>query len=441
MITRGKKYISMIIGTVLIVSILVVGSYFATVRSKNANKNLAQKTEITDVTGGNINPQIEVRQVFTGTMKKLDQKLGLFNLTKEDAQMGVSEETINYYEAGKFTVGKYAGYTRIIAVRPDADYKSAPVPYVFATKDFKDYVFDWNKNKWGNDDDRVARLNSNKVTKKDFLDREAIDEIPINDQFVLDKETNMAFFVGNIAITSDPAATRNPNGGLSQSTILQTNFDEKNRLKSDYENLKFYADDTVYISYSLPGETPKNETPEQTTARETRDKYLTTRDGVIVVDSTGIGYHYFLNTKNSSLGFPASSKLADYIGLKFSKNQTDISIPIFDTYTSYNNGCIQLGDTTYLPNITDSETAKIGEIKSSQIAIYDLRNTNDPIFKYIYGNRFNQWFDEQVSKEENLTKPTLQEYVSKNPLLFIKDPWGRYLLLLEADYFYAVPCA
>ena len=450
MFKKAKKYVRIIV-VILIVSICVIGSYFVIVRSKNANKNLARRFEIIDASAAYVIKPTQVTRIFSGIVKKLDKKLDLFDYSvKGDTYGDASETTTSYFEAGEFISGKYKDYKRIIAIRSDSGYKLEPSPYIFATKDYKEYIY--NKDTEG---DRSNTLDSNKVTKKDILDTEAIDEIPIDDQFVLVKES-IGMMQDTIVIDSDPDKT----GGVTMKSILKTNFDEKDRLKSNYPNLSFY-ESPVDIYF---GGTPD----------EIQTKYFSRISQVTVTDSTGVGYRYFVSRKDTAaknkkdledskiqgeidlaIGklqnrgvtdenflppFP-KKRIEAYLGLSFLRGETDIQSSIFNKYLSYNQGCMMPKQYSFIANIQDSDVEKIGEITNSHIAIYSLKDKQSQVLSNSYSSRFSQGFDMLATKEQILAKPSQQDYLSKNPLLFIKDPWGRYIMMQEYDHHYGIPCA
>lgn len=429
--------------TILVILIITVVAGFA-IRYRfygTKNTNACSNPPMEDLTDGKISPNGQaidfylVRRIFTGSVKKLDQKLELFNFTDQEKRDGINENTTNYFEAGEYIEGQYKGYKRVIAIRQESGKRVTLIPYIFATLDFKDYVFDAGH---GNINANASVFNTNKVTKKDVLGLETIEQIPINDQFILQREPNNAY-EQNIAVTFDPKTIGTSRGNIYNSTVLQNDFNEKNALASNYDFLKFYSvEDT---SGDLPTRESPNETPEQKLAMEITKKYFSGSSKVIVLDSTGVPWIYHLAIKTDTPSFVSKARFSDYAGLKFSRNQANIDVPTFETYLSYNQGCLMPKNSTYISKITDDDVVKIGETINDPVSIYALENSNDPIFKLVYNSRFNQWYDEQVVKYESLKKPTLQEYINKYPLLFIKDPWGRYLIMQEADYFYGVPCA
>lgn len=388
-------------------------------------KKPVRRFEIVDIAPPYSVKPTEVKQVFSGKVRKLDKKLDLFDYKVDGEKKGIyvygnaSEATTNYFEAGEFISGKYKGYKRIIAIRADAGYKLEPSPYVFATKDYKEYIY--NKDTGV---DRSVMLNSVKITEKDILDTEAIDEIPVDDQFVLIKEP-IGMMQDTIAIDSDPDKT----GGISMKSILKTNFEEKDRLKSNYTNLNYY-ESPIDIYF---GGTPN----------EIHSKYFSRISEVIVTDSTGVGYRYFVARKDTVAKNRADleEKKWTYLGLSFLKNETNIQTSIFDKYLSFNQGCMMPKQYSFIANVQDGDLEKIGEITNNHIAIYILKDKQSQVISNSYSSRFSPGREMLIGKEEELTKPSQQEYLSKNPLIFIKDPWGRYILMQEYDYHYTIPCA
>ena len=85
-------------------------------------------------------------------------------------------------------------------------------------------------------------------------------------------------------------------------------------------------------------------------------------------------------------------------------------------------------------NIKDSEVEQIGSVYN--LPLYRLKDVNHPLYLLAYKNKTDYFeqdadFWDQVNK--GIKKPTLQEYVNNNPLLFMKDYWQRWIALGEFD--------
>jgi len=101
-------------------------------------------------------------------------------------------------------------------------------------------------------------------------------------------------------------------------------------------------------------------------------------------------------------------------------------------YTSYNiaipENCAEGLQTLVAKGISDTDLQKIGT--STEGDIYVLTSKNNPLYQAEYADK--------VTSDYNLmnpgsTPPTFAQYVAKNPLIFIKDFWGRWIILGEYE--------
>ena len=121
--------------------------------------------------------------------------------------------------------------------------------------------------------------------------------------------------------------------------------------------------------------------------------------------------------------------------------------------------CGIAGDLNTVSGISDNDLVSIGNINNTPI--FKLKNINSPFYKNQYDTKVNlgentvytpdpnatEYIPGGIGKETkvdtfssinpNIKKPTLQEYIVKNPLIFFKDPFNR--LVIAGEYEYLLP--
>ncbi len=120
--------------------------------------------------------------------------------------------------------------------------------------------------------------------------------------------------------------------------------------------------------------------------------------------------------------------------------------------------CSDILDAKVLQNLTMAELEAVGRIFVPQATVYKLKDQNHPLNQLAFDLKFRGTGltdDEIVAANESLILsmknytrqelndiakgkkkielPTVSEYASKVPLLFVVDPWQRVLMLEEAD--------
>ena len=476
-----KKKIYLPALLVLIAGVLGVGFYYSTINPKTAKKNSTEEEvsqKIEAIVGDSKDTQGQGGYIFSGKVRLLTDKLGLFVFTESEKASGIDESMVKYYEAGEYAEGNYKGYKRIIALRPSIGMGPSVQPFTFATKDFKSYIFDFDASAIDNQDNTwlTDELNKGKVTKNAVLDKEHTNEITIDDKFVLVQ--NPEFLQNNVITEQKETGKIDENGYKNTEDVLKTDFSSETKLKSSVGNLAFYSKETA----PYPKETIDGMNAEDRANYDLRQKYLGDRTQVMVVDSTGLGIYYTLTTKQAAgkykedvknylekyavykkenedatvkrnlemaKGITDEAKLTPLPdspvypvrpNLRFTKDDTDITNLFFKNYnSSFSSGCGATPSTETI-NVNENELEKIGKLKDSGIELFKFKDNNHIINKLAYTFQLG-WPPENTYLEIKKFKiPTQEEYLKNIPLLIMKDPWGRFAALQETDDQFVMGC-
>lgn len=397
-----------ILGVVFLVIVLVgagvVGAiYFLGTKDSKNNSSQAQIiiSQITDKVSPTTN-----QSLFSGSVKLLSQDLGLVPITTDEKLNKYTVKTL-YYEAGKFESGDLVGYTRIILVR-EATSPAGPTRLIFVTKDFNTYMID---SKMDFKDDDFLSLDRTKVTSSVNIPSEHLEYLKLDDTFYLNKNNLLTF------------------SSTAGGETLQIDFSTYTSLKSP-NGFKFF---------SIPRNQPNEDVLKQ--------KYFTSDTSVIVVDSTGLAYRYDLTNNVGIVDYPSAfekylqgikayeaKKIKDYPpyptkpGLRFDMGNLfyqkyDVAVP---------SACAMDVNTWVLKNVTDADFVKVGTSPDGDV--FRLVNSNHDLYKLEYKSKVQDTPDDIWKDLQKVSKPSFTDYVSKNPLLFFKDFWGRWVVLGEYDY-------
>ncbi|HLD26991.1 MAG TPA: hypothetical protein VJB63_03475 [Patescibacteria group bacterium] len=413
---KHNKYFYHIIGFVILL-FLLIGVYFFSKNELFSPYQQFSPSTINRPLPPITNPPSD-NNLFTGTVKKLDQDLGLIILTEEE-KLNNDNPKVFYYEAGTYTQGKYKGYIRYVALREPNDPSGWGV-YIFASKDQETYIFD-DANIEPYNADPLYEINNSKISKIDRLDSDHASIIALNERFSLNK-----------------------NELLADGDNLIMDFTQYKALRSTNQKLVFYM-----TAYDKPVKV------------EDEDQYIDGRTGVIVVDSTGLSFSYDeANPQKTESYIKARDRYkkeyADYLqylkststekpqnalsspdypqrpSLRLTKQEIQTQDRLYDTYDlALPGGCAVDTNTLLVKNISDQELQKIGN--SSYGELYILIDKNHPLYKAQFDTKTRM--DEEIFIAVNeRKKPSYDEYISKNPLIFFKDYWGRWVVLGEYDF-------
>jgi hypothetical protein len=101
--------------------------------------------------------------------------------------------------------------------------------------------------------------------------------------------------------------------------------------------------------------------------------------------------------------------------------------------TPFLSGCGFGENARVVQDITESDLALIGKLDSHDI--YELKDPNHKLNWLGWQSKIASVPDSMWSEvNENSAKPTYENYLKKHPLIFLKDPWDRWIVIGEHDY-------
>lgn len=439
-----NKYL--IIGAIFLLSIilLVTAYYLKSVKEKNQKNNQE------------INKSEESKnqeRLFSGKLKRTDKNLMIFKSTEDDALNKIKNDFV-YYEAGVFQRGELQGYTRIIAIRPP-ETPEGPIIYTLATKDFQKYYIDDPKNEWTNKNDSAYEdvfyyLDKSKIIGAKIFEREDNQEINLDNDFALFRE--------NYATDNVKTERIDSNGNNIYETVLISDLSNYKKLESPFSNLEFYFEKlNINNNYTDADEKQKN---------VWKQKYILGSSEVMVIDSSGLPTNYALSTvknieqyKNDSSEYEIKLKkyneevtkyenkeISEYpkypefvylpnLGFKSTQLEANKMTSYFSDYRSAYPSACSTSMNTKVINISDDKLEEVAKIEGN--SIYRLKDKSSDMYLLAYKNKLDYYEKSDPSEWEfenkGINKPSLEEYVNKNPLLFMKDYWQRWLVLGEYD--------
>ncbi|MBI5123052.1 hypothetical protein HZA75_04305 [Candidatus Roizmanbacteria bacterium] len=447
---KSKNNLLLIIGiAILLIIFSGVAYYLGTKRTSSPVVQNNQQTPIAK-------PTVTTTPLFSGQLKKLNQNLKIFKTTEDDKLNGIENEFV-YYEAGKFTQGELKDYTRIIAIRPSVG-PGQPLAFTLATKDYQNYILDdpdnkttkYPENDWQNP---YNVLDKNKVVSTKTFNTEQPKEITLNQNFSLYSEQFPIYTVETSKIDA--------NHNKIYDTLLVTDYSSYQKLTSPSNNLTIY-----FKPYEKTNEgNLKQLTPSEKEKVQLKQKYLIGETAVIVVDSVGLPITYALTTSENIKNY--SNKLVQYDidwknyqeKLKQYQNKQITQYPPSPNYiylpnlgfagskiSSLNNLRFYSDYETAIPdacatalnsnvmNVNDSNLEQIGSV--SNLPLYLLKDTSHPLYTLAFKNKMDYYNQDPASWDmvnKGIKKPTFDEYIKANPLLFVKDYWNRWVALGEFD--------
>ncbi len=371
-------------------------------------------------------------------LKLLNQELGLFDIDEENF-----ETAPKYYQAGIIEDGKYKGYKKIIAIRQNYGYLGHEV-YEFASNDDKEYIYD-NSTETIEYSLEDRGLNTKKVTSKDSIGG-------TSELITLDKETSL--FKEIIAVDSKQTEDKDSNGNLLSDYFLVTDLKGYEELKSPDSKYKIYhkkiSRDDIFQYTNDPVINSFNEVA-YLLEGETR---------VLVADKWGLGTFYTIALNETINKYKDQTKeYFDYQkrrssavkqsvdfnetppvfpirpNLRFSSS--DISNSTLELYKNYDvvfpRPCTYDGVTYVTSNLKGNQLVKVGKLKNTDI--YTFKETNNPLanHSFILKTTLSGVSEDEYLQELKKKLPTYEDYQAKYPILFMKDYWGRWIIIGEDD--------
>ncbi len=441
MVKKGFSWLVVVLLVALVAS-TAGGAYYLGQRS--SSKTSSKQTDVS------ISPQSTQEKsqesLFSGSVKKISQDLGLFKITDVDRENDISDYIV-YYAAGVFLRGEFKDYTRILAIRP-SEGPGPSLQFILATKDYKTYLLDDPENKttdypesdW---DNPYMYIDKSKISKTVVLDTEHPKTISLEKPYGLIKE-------GSVLTKFEKKGQKDKNGNDIYQDAPITEFEKTQSLKSTEKQLAFFAGITDWGNGEGYSDTEKK-------ALEIRKKYLHSTTLVHAQDSTGLTYSYILTTQKDINEY--LSKLSNYeqdmITYKkqlvlfnekklkeYPKSPEYLSLPgmkmtkplagFYETYESAFPGACGGSQSTFIVDSVNDEDMEI-VISSTPYPLYFLKDNNHPLYKLAYQTKADIDDETYKSVNDGKAKPTYQEYIAKHPLLFFKDAWGRWGVMGEFD--------
>lgn len=376
--------------------------------------------------------------VFSGKVTLLNRDL---KLLKDDPNLGHNNEAV-YYETGTINEGKYKDYKRVMLVSPPMEMGLVSF-YTFATKDYNSFVFD------GEPKDAVDFPADNYNNPYSFLEKSrvtAIDHLPLSHPEMLELNDSFALLRDDpVTYSSFTVNAKDPTVYDSR-TLLVTDFSQHQKLASLNQPFQVYAAKNPEEFPGYPMEWINN-------SDQDRPSKLGQSADVNVLDSTGMAYNYHLVFKKDALAYLAAKQQYDieYRNYLLAPVPTfgpaALPVPVlqFNTaslqnvqenlYQKYGqpfaHGLSHFVNNNLVKNIAPEDLTKIAKFRSTDI--YKLGNAND-LVRYFFQQKIGDVDTEFFKSMNHTEKPTLEEYAATLPLVFIKDPWGRVVVLQESTY-------
>lgn len=396
--------------------------------------------------------------LFSGKLQKLAEDLQIFKDPEfpqnyEDGLQAV------YYSAGVFNSSPLEGYTRIIAIR-EPEGPAGIIAYTLATQDFENYILHdpenlaetLPENDWQNP---YQYLDKNKIVDTQTFATHHTQVIELDDTFAL----NLKDYLTEYEITKESAE-----GYDVYSPSLTTTLTGYEPLSSNYSALKLFFKPYETIENNEPG------IPEvYLTAQRIKNEYFLGETSVVVTDSTGLSMLYSLTTKPAierynqekvvfdrdfqdyqqliekyEAGeleeYPAFPNYVEKPSLGFSSNsiQTAANLQFYENYHAAIPGACGIDLDTPFIKIDESQLEEFGSAYG--LPLYRLADSNHDLNKLAYSNKFDQYLETDelgyetfANMHDGASIPTYEEYLTKNPILILKDYWDRWTMIGEYD--------
>lgn len=353
-------------------------------------------------------------------------KFTTFNSDGYDNERGLIKENpqisqyVNYYQIGTVQSGKYQGYKKI-AVAVTDESQMGGYSFILATNDDQIYILEKDQSSYL---DSYYGLNKLKITSVDDID---------NFPNVIYFDNNFALYKSGITTHFKDIGVKDDLGNEIQYMELSTDTSKLTELPSDNKDLSFYYE--INNDWSV-----YDNSVNSSIDTELENKYVDAITNIIVSDNQGLLYTYYLT--NVSKAQQASKKETDSIytdrsiALNFKKSEINSNLNLYNNYSpAFSNPCTDLP--SVMKNISDDELTKVGSLNGADILM--LKDSNHPLYTLLYNLKSAYGFSVNGGKwyssvGENPNAPSLNKYISTNPLFFIKDPWGRLIAFGESYY-------
>jgi hypothetical protein len=375
--TFWQKYKNIFISVALILVIVVSGWFlFQTSNKNNSAANSDSNTSVYKIVNNDQSPtsKDEIKPVP-------NDQYDLFRYVDNGSQY-VVVPTVKYKDDGTIESGKYSGYHRIAASADYGELGSRNVIFFFATKDYKQFVLDRGS--------------------EEYYQEQTLDKSKIREMGDIEPAFPKTIKLNNFTLTKSEYD-------------LSPVFSTTTKLAGTVPGLDFHTDRSDYFSNGI----------------KKTENYIEGNSRIYAIDKYGLAASYNLET--SEWEERAKNK-ENYYEYDFYKD-IDISTsePIYKKYGQLiPGGCGQIGVSFVLKNIKKDELSLIGKTKRG-LEVFVLKDKNHPIYKDQYESKVTEW-KSMFATLNDIEPPTYDAYVSKNPVIILKDDLGRWLALGEWEY-------
>ncbi len=429
---------------------IVAGAYYWGVRSASKTQTNETQKQTKSTVPTQYPTDRHADPLFSGTINKLSNDLGLFKISDSDKENGVPESLV-YYEAGTFLSGELKGYKRVLAIRP-SEGPGPSLQFMLATTDYISYVLDdplsktinYPESDW---DNPYMYLDKGKISRITTFDSSHPVTISVESPFKLIRRES-------VLLENKKTGGKDKNGNDIYQEVPISTFQTEQKLTAEIDNLTLYAGGTDWSN-------GKPQNAKEQADQATREKYLKSSTLVHAVDSVGITYSYILSTERDVNAYIASraqdekkyieykkqvelytnKKIKEYPespvshpfpGLRLSRATEGLGADFYSSYDSAFPGACGGNLSTYVVDgIQESDLVPVNS--SSVYPLFVLKTAQHPLTTLLYHTKTDQGEESFKAVNKGMTIPLLAEYDKKHPLIFAKDAWGRFVVLGEFD--------
>jgi hypothetical protein len=312
----------------------------------------------------------------------------------------ISEEA-----AGEIQAGQYAGWNRVV-VRISVDGPDREIIYFLITKDYKKFILDISNLSWTHS--------------------------AISNIFSQEKNRVLAFNLETVTGT-----TSLPYGYAKSFEV--GNFILRQVYSSWDKPVPEHTLKNILPGYKLWSDKTSNEIATSTRFFQMysglTDEYSPERSVVLLDNGSGVLYRYILTPKSErDESGNESSAIKNGIDFASSTNAYPSYLELWRPY-----GCGAYGHSyTFAPNL--EKELELFTVTTKGLRLYKLGDANHPILKAAYEQKITEMPKDMQEWNLRNGKPTYEAYTKKHPVLFVKDPWGRWLALGEQQYSWSDGC-
>lgn len=408
-----KKSIFLSIIALCLISVISIAGYALVLLKQLPTTNITPPSITQNEPSTPTKPTTSTPTSETFKIKKLTTDLKLFA-----SDLGDPMQLSVYYEIGTLANGKYKGYKEIVGILNNAGPGGSSV-FAFATKDNVTYVADVDPTlaKLPSDDWRnpMNNFDPKKVTSADYIDPNLPKTISLDSAYSLYRTTIM---IDHVDIGKVVDTIYEP--------ILVTNLSHLNLLPSKIDGIKIYgnlADTNMAVQNSLGLVYQYNlafnkNVVSYAAKTATYDKAMAKYNADMKAGKSNVSYPDNVSTPNLAIN------TGDLVTTSKIYKKYDIALP---------QACGFLSVTKLAQNMPDYNLEKIGTV--NDVDAFKLKDKNAQWNWDEYDNKVNSNVEDEVFKALNsVSKPDFETYVSKTPLIFFKDYWGRLVVDGEYDY-------